>query len=95
MRRHGSGRWREVFDGEARFEPLRAATFDNAQRMSHDEFLANLASRSYIARLGAAARRKVLEEVSDLLGRPGAPMAAGRVVVPMQTDVHWTRLQAG
>lgn len=95
MRRHGSGRWREAFDDERRFERLGAATFDNVQRMSHDEFLANLASRSYIARLGAAARRKLLGEISDLLGRPEAPMAAGRIVVPMRTDVHWTRLHAG
>lgn len=91
MRRHGSGKWREAFDGERRFGPLRAATFDNTQRMSHDEFLANLASRSYIARLDPPARRELHEESSDLLRRPGAPTEAGRVVVPMQTAVYWTR----
>jgi SAM-dependent methyltransferase len=95
MRRHGSGRWREAFDGERRFGRLCAATFDNAQRMSHDEFLANLGSRSYIARLGPAARRRLLGEISDLLQRPDAPMEARRVVVPMQTDVYWTRLHVG
>jgi SAM-dependent methyltransferase len=95
MRRHRSGRWREAFDGEPRFGPLREATFDNTQRMFQDDFLANLASRSYIARLDADAQRKLLGEVSDLLGRPGAPVEAGRVVVPMQTEVYWTRLRAG
>jgi ubiquinone/menaquinone biosynthesis C-methylase UbiE len=90
MRRHRSGKWRGAFDGERRFEPLRAATFDNPQRVALDEFLANLASRSYIARLDAAARQELLAEVSDILGQPGAPIEAGLVVVPMQTDVYWT-----
>jgi ubiquinone/menaquinone biosynthesis C-methylase UbiE len=91
MRRHRSGRWREAFDDQPRFEPLSTATFDNAQRVSHDDFLANLASRSYVARLNPAARRQLLSDISDLLEQTGAPIEAGRVVVPMQTDVYWTR----
>lgn len=94
LRRHASGKWREAFEGERRFERLHAATFDNAQRMSHDEFLANLASRSYIARLDPTARRELLDEVSDLLEQPGAPIEAGEVMVPMPTDLYWTRLAA-
>lgn len=90
MRRHASGKWREAFEGERRFEPLRTATFDNTQRMPTDGFLANLASRSYVARLEPAARRELLGEVSGLLRHPGAPIEAGGVVVPMQTDVYWT-----
>jgi SAM-dependent methyltransferase len=90
MRRHRSGKWREAFDGERRFEPLRAGTFDNPQRVTPDEFLANLASRSYIARLDPAGRERLLGEVSDLLHESGAPIEAGRAVVPMQTDVYWT-----
>jgi ubiquinone/menaquinone biosynthesis C-methylase UbiE len=91
MRRHASGRWREAFDGEARFAPLSSATFDNAQRMSREDFLANLASRSYVARLDAGARQTLLGDVSDLLQSPEAPMEASRIVVPMRTDVYWTR----
>jgi ubiquinone/menaquinone biosynthesis C-methylase UbiE len=91
MRRHGSGRWREAFDGQPRFAPLAKATFDNAQRMSREDFLANLASRSYVARLEPEARRDLLGEISNLLRSPGAPLEAGRVVVPMQTDAYWTR----
>lgn len=90
MRRHRSGKWREAFDRARRFEPLRTATFDNPQRSSPDEFLANLASRSYIARLDPAARQRLLGKASDLLTQPGAPIEAGRVVVPMKTDVYWT-----
>jgi ubiquinone/menaquinone biosynthesis C-methylase UbiE len=91
LRRHASGRWREAFDGERRFAQLSKTTFDNAQRMSEDEFLANLVSRSYVARLDTAARRELLGEISALLGRREAPVEAGRVVVPMRTDVYWTR----
>lgn len=93
MRRHRSGKWREGFVGERRFESLREATLDNPQRLTPDEFLANLASRSYVARLEPTARQELLGEVSDLLDRPGAPIEAGRVVVPMQTDVHWTSMR--
>ncbi len=93
MRRHGSGLWREAFDGERRFGRLGSATFDNTRRTSPEAFLANLASRSYVARLSPADRRDLLDEVSGLLQLPGAPMEAGRVVVPMRTSVYWTRLE--
>ena len=92
LRRHSSGRWRQAFEGEQRFGPLRTATFDNTQRVSPEGFLANLASRSYVARLDPADRQQLLGEVTDLLDQPGAPIEAGRVVVPMQTDVYWTQL---
>jgi SAM-dependent methyltransferase len=91
MRRQASGRWRAAFEHERRFRPLSGATFDNTQRMSRDEFLANLASRSYIARLAQDARSELLSAISALLDRSGAPIDAGRVVVPMRTDVYWTR----
>lgn len=92
MHRQRSGRWHEAFDGEQRFVPLSGATFDNSQRMSHDSFLANLASRSYVARLDPGSRRELLAEVEALLGRGDAPIEAGAVVVPMRTDIYWTRL---
>jgi ubiquinone/menaquinone biosynthesis C-methylase UbiE len=91
MRHHRTGKWREAFDGERRFEPLRSATFDNPQRARPDELLANLASRSYIARLDPGAREQLLGEIADLLAQPGAPVEAGSVVVPMKTDVYWSR----
>ncbi|MGH2946193.1 MAG: methyltransferase domain-containing protein [Solirubrobacteraceae bacterium] len=93
MRRHRTGRWREAFDGEQRFGPLSGATFANTQRMSRDEFIANLASRSYVARLDPNAKRELIGEIADLLERADAPVAAGRVVVPMHSDVHWTQLR--
>lgn len=95
MRRHGSGHWRQAFDGEQRFEPLSEAKFDNTRRMSRDEFLANLASRSYVAALSPDDRRSLCGDVAELLKRADAPLEAGVVVVPMRTDVYWTRLRSG
>jgi ubiquinone/menaquinone biosynthesis C-methylase UbiE len=95
MRRHGTGRWRTAFDGDQRFRRLSDATFDNTQRMSRDEFLANLGSRSYIARLDPDHRRELIGEIADLLERSEAPIEADRVVVPTRTDVYWTRLRVG
>jgi SAM-dependent methyltransferase len=92
MRRYATGGWREAFERQQRFRPLTMATFDNTQRVSRDEFLANLASRSYVARLAPDARRELLGQVSDLLDRRDSPMETGHVVVPMRTDVYWTRL---
>ena len=95
MRRHSSGRWREAFEGDRQFGPLSQATFDNTQRLSPEEFLANLASRSYIACLDPGRRQELLAEVADLLGQPGAPVEASRVVVPMRTEAFWTRVGTG
>ena len=90
MRRHASGRWREAFDGEHGFWPLSEAAWDNTQLMVEDEFLANLMSRSYVARLDSGARKDLIGEVSALLRQPDAPREADRVLVPMRTDVYWT-----
>ena len=93
MRRHGSGQWRRAFEGKPRFQPLSEATFDNTRRMSQEEFLANLASRSYVAALSPDDRQRVMRDIAGLLERPEAPLEAGHVVVPMRTDVYWTRLR--
>lgn len=93
MRRHSSGQWRIAFESDERFQPLSEATFDNTLLMSRDEFLANLASRSYVAVLSPRERRNLLSEVARLLDRPDAPSEADRVVVPMRTAVYWAQLE--
>ena len=93
MRRHASGVWRKAFAGEERFSPLAEARFDNIQRMSRLAFLAGLASRSYIARLSPSDRRGLLDQVSDLLDQPEAPIEDNRVIVPMRTAAYWCRLR--
>jgi SAM-dependent methyltransferase len=91
VRRHATGRWRDAFEHQQPFEALAGATFDNTQRMTEEDFLANLASRSYVAQLNPDARRELIGEITDLLRRPGAPIEAGHVLVPMRTDTYWTR----
>jgi ubiquinone/menaquinone biosynthesis C-methylase UbiE len=92
MRRHASGRWHEAFNDEKHFSRLAEATLDNTQLTSRDAFLANLASRSYVARLEPDLRRKLLAEVETLLVRDDAPVEGDHVVVPMRTQIYWTRL---
>jgi ubiquinone/menaquinone biosynthesis C-methylase UbiE len=92
LRRHASGRWRYAFDGEARFEPLAEAMFDNPRRMTTEEFIDGFASRSYVAVLDPDDRAALLAEVAELLERPGAPVEDDEVIVPMRTACFWTRL---
>jgi ubiquinone/menaquinone biosynthesis C-methylase UbiE len=92
LRRHASGRWREAFEGEGRFEPLSEATFENTRRMSRDEFLDGFASRSYVAVLEPGDRARLLADAAALLERADAPLEGGRVIVPMCTACYWTRL---
>ena len=92
MHRHDSGRWREAFDQQRRFTSLSEAVFDNTQRMPRDGFLANLTSRSYVARLDRDSRDQLLGEAEALLRRDDAPVDGTSVLVPMRTHIYWTRL---
>jgi ubiquinone/menaquinone biosynthesis C-methylase UbiE len=92
LRRNASGRWREAFVEEHDFGPLVEASFDNPQRASRAEFVASLASRSYIAVLEPGDRAAVLAGLEDLLDRADAPVEGGQVSIPMRTQCHWTRL---
>jgi ubiquinone/menaquinone biosynthesis C-methylase UbiE len=94
LRRHGSGEWTRAFDGDHPFEPLQYAEFENPQRATRADFLAALASRSYVASMEAADRKEFLAEVEQLLERPDAPLEGDEVVMPLRTYVFWTRLRA-
>jgi SAM-dependent methyltransferase len=93
LRRHSSGVWRRAFACEGRFEPLAEAGFANEQRLGRRDFIAALASRSYVAALAEADRDELLAEVEAMLDRDDAPIESGRVVLPMTTAVYWTRLR--
>jgi ubiquinone/menaquinone biosynthesis C-methylase UbiE len=93
MRRHGTAMWRSAFASDRNFVPLRAATFANPQRVSRREFVAALASRSYVAAMEAADRAELLAELERLLERPDAPLDGDAVALPLRTDVYWTRLR--
>ena len=94
MRRHGTGRWIEAFAGEERFEPLASATFENPQRLRREDFIAALASRSYIAALADAHRAEVLAGIEAMLERDDAPLDGDDVVLPLTTEAYWTRLRS-
>jgi ubiquinone/menaquinone biosynthesis C-methylase UbiE len=91
MRRHASGGWASAFREGELFGTLSEATFENEQRQSRSDFMAALASRSYIAALGEAGRREVMEGVERLLDRPDAPTEDDEVLVPMRTAAYWAR----
>jgi SAM-dependent methyltransferase len=93
MRRHGSGLWAQAFAGEGPFEPLSQATFENRQRLGRVDFIAALASRSYIAALEEDHRAEVLAAIDAMLERDDAPVERDDVVLPLTTEVYWTRLR--
>jgi SAM-dependent methyltransferase len=92
MHRHASGRWRDAFERDRLFAPLATSVVPNPQRASKPDFIASLASRSYIAVLEPRDREALLSDVEDLFRRPDAPLDGDAVVVPIRTDVHWARL---
>jgi ubiquinone/menaquinone biosynthesis C-methylase UbiE len=92
LRRNASGRWRAAFDRQQLFAPLAEASFDNAHATSRQDFLDGFASRSYVAVLEPDERAALLADLAALLERPDAPVESGRVMVPMRTECHWTRL---
>jgi hypothetical protein len=93
MRRHGSGLWVQAFAGDGRFEPLSHATFENPQRLGREDFIAALASRSYIAALADEHRAEVLAAIDAMLDRDDAPLEGDDVVLPLSAEVYWTGLR--
>jgi SAM-dependent methyltransferase len=91
LRRHGSGEWMRAFEGDRLFQPLASAEFENAHRASRADFLAALASRSYVASMAEAERDELLAEVERLLDRPDAPRKGDEVVMALRAYVFWTR----
>ena len=91
LRRHGTGEWMRAFDGDRLFEPLHNARFENPHRASRADFIAALASRSYVASMDEADRAELLADVERLLERADAPLEGDVVVMPLRTYVFWTR----
>jgi SAM-dependent methyltransferase len=95
VRRHGSGVWRQVFEGDELFEELQGDGYEHSHRLTREAFVATMKSRSYIATLSAEDRAEVLEAIGLLMDRKDSPFA-GEVSegeVPLRTVVFWTRLR--
>jgi SAM-dependent methyltransferase len=80
----GEGAWRDRLEATGRFEPLSSAGYDHLHPVRGDDFVALVASWSWIANLDPAERRGVLAEVRELTG-------GGRLALRYRTELHWTR----
>jgi SAM-dependent methyltransferase len=82
----GHGEWKGPLTESGLFEELQRAEAVHVQRLTIDDFVAQVASWSWIAGLPDAARARVLSDVRALLeGRH-------EIAVPYRTEIYWTRL---
>src|SRR5262245_7676038 len=83
--------WREGFDRTALFGPLRTADFETVQRGSRDTIVDRVASISYIAAMPEGRRKRVLDEVRELLATDPATKDADVIELPYRAYTYWTR----
>ncbi len=81
----GQGRWREGFEHSDEFEELEHTEFSHTQIMIPRNFLAQVASWSWIANLEETGRQAVLDDVAALIE------AQGEIAIPYRTDLYLTR----
>jgi SAM-dependent methyltransferase len=81
----GGGSWREPLDRTSLFAPITHVQATHVQRLSCDDFVAQVASWSWIANLPDDERRAVLTSVRELM------RAHPQICVPYRTDLYWTR----
>jgi SAM-dependent methyltransferase len=87
---HNRGSWRDVFDGDGPFEPLRSTSFTHEQPMTPDLLSARAASMSFVGALDDETRSALLEEVVRL-GQTEGPSFS----MAYRTDVYITRRRSG
>jgi ubiquinone/menaquinone biosynthesis C-methylase UbiE len=66
--RHDTGLWKRAFADQNAFGPLEELEASHTQTLSADAYLAQIASRSYIASMPDAERRTALAEAARLVG---------------------------
>lgn len=84
----GAGQWRDEFRRTGLFEDLDHIQVTHEQTLDRDDFLALVASWSWIANLESTRRQAVVEEVRGLVQEDD------EIVIPYQTDLHLGRLRA-
>jgi ubiquinone/menaquinone biosynthesis C-methylase UbiE len=94
-RRHAQGGWRGPIDADQRFTELTHASFSHEQRLSREDFIASLRSRSYMAMLEPAQREEIISTVEGMFDRPDAPLDGDELVIPQNAHVFTTRLRTG
>jgi hypothetical protein len=81
----GDDRWKETLERSDRFTPRQDAVFRHVHRIGIEDFLALVASWSWIANLPDPERADSLAEVRQLAG------ADAVLALPYATEVYWTR----
>ena len=81
----GDGRWRDEFTRTGLFTDLEHVEFAHTQRLDPSDFLAQVASWSWIANLGDTYREAALDDVAALIeGQP-------EIAIPYRTDLYLAR----
>ncbi len=80
----GEDRWKEVLAQSPRFTAVREAQFSHVHRLGTEDFVALVASWSWIANLAEQEREKVLAGVRELAG------AQGGFELPYATEVYYS-----
>lgn len=81
----GDGEWERALARTRLFDTVHHACDSHVQRLTVDDFVAQVASWSWIAGLSDTKRAAVLADVRALL------RAQTEIVIPHRTDVYWTR----
>ncbi|HTY71152.1 MAG TPA: class I SAM-dependent methyltransferase [Actinomycetes bacterium] len=81
--------WAEEIVVGPQFAPLEAADFPNAQRLTREELVGLVASRSYVALMASDERQVLLEEVAALHDRLAVE---GLATLRYHTSAHRARL---
>jgi SAM-dependent methyltransferase len=81
---HEDGEWRRGVDDSGLFEPIQERDFEQVQEVSRPEAIEVFASRSYVAALPEAKRRRALEEIAAVVPDEET------ITIPYTTEVYWT-----
>jgi SAM-dependent methyltransferase len=82
----GGEQWKPALERDPRFSPRQDAQFTHVHRTSVEDFLALVASLSWIANLPDGERSELLREVREMAGED-------ELALPHATEVYWTRLK--
>lgn len=81
----GNGAWQEAFENTGHFDPLLHSQFSHTQTLQSADFLAQVASWSWIANLEDERRAEVLGDVEAVVKEHD------ELTIPYRTDLYLTR----
>lgn len=81
----GNGEWEQPLAQTRLFDAVQHSSDTHVQHLTVDDFVAQVASWSWIAGLSDTQRAAVLADVRALL------RAQAEIAIPYRTDVYWTR----